>query len=74
MEYQDNKGCRHLHEYHKSYAGGKKKRWDTSAKSLATSMQENDALMNNKHNNNPVSDNHSNDDNHQPSKQRENKV
>lgn len=31
-------------------------------------------LANNKHNKSQVSDNHSNDDNHQPSKQRENKV
>lgn len=36
--------------------------------------QEKDVPMNNKHNKSQVSDNHSNDDNHQPSKQRENKV
>ena len=45
-------------------------------KSLGTSMQGmmRNMLMNNKHNKSQVSDNHSNDDNHRLSKQRENKV
>ncbi len=38
MEYQDNKEHRRLHKYHKSYMG--EKRWNTSAKSPGTSMQE----------------------------------
>ena len=54
----------------------KKKSCNTSAQSLGTSMQGmmRNMLMNNKHNKSQVSDNHSNDDNHRLSKQRENKV
>lgn len=71
----DNKGSTCLYEYHKGSVRREEKNETTIHLHNQLGQEGKQRMLaNNKHNKSQVSDNHSNDDNHQPSKQRENKV